>query len=335
MSDSFYTINVILEAIAAFVGLIFNGYILFVLLCSKVTVNNLLLLFMALADTTICLLILFCNTPMTFIQQVSVYGTDSSVIIPNENLDQLICSFQGGLWTVLPLCIIWTICGLIIDRYIAIIEPLSYSRLINVRKTAVLLISIWICMILFAFPPLMGYCEYKFSSSHSGCIVVCSQIENNGIELYYMALYFTSFLLPIIIIIICNAHILIIARNQRHRIVSAIYEITIRVQATITHQRSPNYLLRYKGRNAFLTIFQLVGSLIFLTFPYFIIYGYKTFTNKVYDDYWTSTATVLLSLTPIVNGYVYGVKSKALRKTFKRLLQVCSIKLSLIYSLKI
>jgi len=322
MSDPVYTFNVICEAIAAFVGLIFNGYILFVLLCSKVTVNSVLLLFMALADTTICLVILICNTPMTLLQEVPVYNTDSSLLIPNQNLDQLVCSFQGGLWTVLPLCIIWTIFGLIIDRYIAIIEPLSYSRLINVRKTTIALISVWVGLILFALPPLMGCCQYQFSSSHSGCVVMCSDIQNNALEFYYMALYFTCFLLPIIIIMICNVHILIIARNHRHRIVSAIYEITIRAQATITHQRSPNYLLKYKGRDAFFTIFQLVGSLVFLTFPYFIIYAYKLFSNKKYDDYWTSTATVLLSLTPIVNGYVYGVKSKALRKTFKRLLQV-------------
>ena len=186
------------------------------------------------------------------------------------------------------------------------------------------MISIWISLILFAFPPLMGCCEYRFSSSLSGCVAVCSQIHENGFEFYYILLYLSAFVMAFIMTLWCNAHILIIARNHRHRIVSAIYEITMRAQITITHQSqsSPNYLSRYKGRDAFCTIFQLIGSLIFLTAPYYVIYSYKTFFNQFDDNYWSSTATLIFSFTPIVNGYVYGVKSKALRKTFKRLLQV-------------
>lgn len=325
MSDPVYTLNVICEAIAAFVGLIFNGYILFVLICSKITVNNLLLLFMALADIAICLLILMANTPMSLNREVPNFLINSSQIM-TESMEQWVCNAQGALWTVLPLCLIWTICGLIVDRYVAIVQPLSYNRLLSIRKTSIILISIWICLISFAFPPLMGCCEYQFSLSHSGCIAVCHKVSENGFEFYYIMFYLIALIIAIIIILCCNAHILAIARNHRHRIVSAIYEITMRAQITITHQSrsSPNYLSKYKGRDAFATIFQLIGSLVFLTAPYYVIYAYKTFSNNFDDDYWSSTATLILSFAPIVNGYVYGVKSRALRKTFKRLLQVLS-----------
>ncbi|CAG2166196.1 unnamed protein product [Oppiella nova] len=326
-SEPIYMFNVICEAMVAFVGLIFNGYILFVLICSKLTVNNILLLFMALADTAICLLILIANTPMSLSQHIPVHdisaliATNSSFVYNQQSIDEWVCSAQGALWTVLPLCIIWTICGLIVDRYVAIIRPLSYSRLINVRKTAIILMCIWLCLVSFLLPPLMGVCDYRFLLSHSGCVVICSRTQDSFFEFYYMVLYLTAFIVPVIVITVCNAHIAIIAHNHRHRIVSAIYEITMRAQATVTHQSSPSYLFKYKGRHAFLAVLQLVGSLIFLTFPYYTIYAYKSFANKPYDDYWTSISTLILSFTPIVNGYVYGVKSKALRKTFKRLLQ--------------
>ncbi|CAG2107043.1 unnamed protein product, partial [Medioppia subpectinata] len=323
-SDPIYTLNVICEAVVAFVGLIFNGYILFVLICCKLTVNNILLLFMALADTAICLLILVANTPMSLSQRIpdidQLLATNSS-LVSRPDVDEWVCGAQGALWTVLPLCIIWTICGLIVDRYIAIIRPLSYTRLINVRKTAVVLISIWICLLSFIIPPFMGCCGYRFLTSYSGCVVICSRTQESYLEFYYMVFHLSAFIAPVIVITVCNAHIATIAHNHRHRIVSAIYEITMRAQATVTHQSSPSYLFKYKGRHAFLAILQLVGSLIFLTFPYYTIYAYKSFANKPYDNYWTSVSTLILSFTPIFNGYVYGVKSKALRKTFKRLLQ--------------
>ncbi|XP_054155233.1 G-protein coupled receptor 26-like [Oppia nitens] len=333
-SDPIFTFTIVCQAMVAFIGLIFNGYILFVLICSKLTVNNILLLFMALADTAICLLILVANTPMSLnhhLPQVQHLSINSSQVMDEYNVQDWACGAQGALWTVLPLCITWAICGLIVDRYIAIVRPLSYNRLINVRKATVLLIIIWMCLISFSLPPLLGCCSYRFLLSHSGCVAICSRSTINNNEFYYMILYISSLLIPVIVIIVCNVHIAFIAHNHRHRIVSAIYEITMRAQATVihqstvthqsTHQSSPNYLFKYKGRHAFLPILQLVGSLVIFIFPYYIIYAYKSFSNKPYDDYWTSTSTLILSFTPIVNGYVYGVKSKALRKTFKRLLQ--------------
>lgn len=343
MSDPVYTFNVICEAIAAFVGLIFNGYILFVLICSKLTVNNMLLLFMALADSAICLLILMANTSMTLTQdfiEVANSETNSSVLVAKP-VEPWLCGSQGALWTVIPLCIVWTICGLIVDRYIAIVRPLSYNRLLSVRKTAILLICIWMCLMSFAIPPLVGCCGYQFLLSHSGCVAVCSRLDSSSSEFYYMFAYISAFAVAIVIILVCNAHILVIARNHRHRIVSAIYEITMRVQVTITHQShsqnqsqtSPNYLLKYRGHDALVTAFQLVGSLVFFMVPYYVIYAYKSFSNQLTDSYLSSTATLVLSLTPIVNGYVYGVKSKALRQTFKRLLQVYNKFHNLMHSL--
>lgn len=48
--------------------------------------------------------------------------------------------------------------------------------------------------------------------------------------------------LPAVLVTICNLRVLGIARYHRHRIASAIYEVTLSAQVTITHQRNPFFV---------------------------------------------------------------------------------------------
>lgn len=48
--------------------------------------------------------------------------------------------------------------------------------------------------------------------------------------------------LPAILVTVCNLRVLGIARYHRHRIASAIYEVTLSAQVTITHQRNPFFV---------------------------------------------------------------------------------------------
>lgn len=73
-----------------------------------------------------------------------------------------------------------------------------------------------------------------------------------------------------------------IARYHRHRIASAIYEVTLSAQVTITHQRNPFFVPTVTASNsglprivrstsAIYSVLQLVGSFIFLYSPYYMI----------------------------------------------------------------
>lgn len=124
-----------------------------------------------------------------------------------------------------------------------------------------------------------------------------------------------------------------IARYHRHRIASAIYEVTLSAQVTITHQRNPFFVPtvtapnagppKFKGRSAIYSVLQLVGSLAILYLPYYslIIWeatsgSFEKISKKIHPHMFT-TAMALLTCSPPVNGFLYGVKSKPLRKTFK------------------
>lgn len=123
-----------------------------------------------------------------------------------------------------------------------------------------------------------------------------------------------------------------IARYHRHRIASAIFEVTISAQVTITHQRNPFFMPSgniFRGRSAVSTVLQLIGSFLVLYFPYYgVILWESSSTTFLTDTSWKASSTryhpvivtlasTLLTCSPPVNGLLYGVKSKVLRKTFQ------------------
>lgn len=121
-----------------------------------------------------------------------------------------------------------------------------------------------------------------------------------------------------------------IARYHRHRIASAIFEVTLSAQVTITHQRNPFFLpggaaSKFKGRSAVSKVLQLLGSFMFLYFPYYGVILWEssssTFLSKSVPiqvhPHLVMIASTLLTFSPPVNGLLYGVKSKVLRKSFQ------------------
>lgn len=79
-----------------------------------------------------------------------------------------------------------------------------------------------------------------------------------------------------------------IARYHRHRIASAIFEVTLSAQVTITHQKNPFYnsftLNKFlTRRSAYNAVFELLGSFILIYLPYYgmiIVYQLLNFTSS-------------------------------------------------------
>lgn len=142
--------------------------------------------------------------------------------------------------------------------------------------------------------------------------------------------YFTYFL-----------QVFTIARHHKHRIASAIFEVTLSAQVTITHQKNPfspsGLANRFKGRSASLTVFQIVGSFVIIYVPYYSTMLWNSITSLLSQpsSHQTSehqlpstlhhglpagvisTASILLFCSSSVNGLLYGVKNKVLKKCFR------------------
>lgn len=126
-----------------------------------------------------------------------------------------------------------------------------------------------------------------------------------------------------------------IARYHRHRIASAIYEVTLSAQVTITHQRNPFFVPtvtapsaggpKFRGRSPISTVLQLLCSFLILYLPYYAAIIWEAASSflatkpnglSIHPHFFTLAST-LLTCSPTVNGFLYGVKSKTLRKTFQ------------------
>lgn len=128
-----------------------------------------------------------------------------------------------------------------------------------------------------------------------------------------------------------NFQVLMIARYHRHRIASAIYEVTLSAQVTITHQRNPFYIPppvpKFRSRSPVSTVLQLVGSFLLLYSPYYVtilsdsttvaLYNTNIYVdNRIFNTI-QMIASIMLSASALINGILYGLKSKVMRKSFQ------------------
>lgn len=122
-----------------------------------------------------------------------------------------------------------------------------------------------------------------------------------------------------------------IARYHRHRIAAAIFEVTLSAQVTITHQRNPFPLPfeaippKLRSRSPVSSVIQIVGSFLLLYCPYYMTIIWNSSLASLHNgntpkslETHTSIiigANVLLNASSVINGILYGIKSKVMRKT--------------------
>ncbi|XP_039293063.1 uncharacterized protein LOC111064200 [Nilaparvata lugens] len=302
--------------IVTILGLLINGYIFLMVLLSKQiqTANNLLLLHLGLIDSLLCLLVL-------------ASGGGPGLAGGRASWPGL-CTLHGFLFTLLHPVALWTVCGLNCDRYCAISAPLHYSALVSPRRVAVGLGAGWALALVLSVPPLLsrGAAPFRYDQRLQGC---APDFGAGEAALWYSAFYtLFTLVVPALLILGCNLKVLMIARYHRHRIASAIFEVTLSAQVTITHQRNPFFLPgglagKFKGRSAATKVLQLLGSFVVLYFPFYACVLWEalagTFpgTPPRPHPHIVSLSSVLLACSPPVNGLLYGVKSKVLRKSFQ------------------
>ncbi|CAM1327392.1 ador-1 (predicted) [Pycnogonum litorale] len=110
----------------------------------------------------------------------------TSIGIP-ENF--LACKFMLSLLLVLCTASILNLVAVSVDRFWAILYPLSYKRLMHSRTIIVIIIGCWTLGVLIGFLPVMGWNEGK--PSHPGCYFVA--IMNYDFLLF---IYFVTIVLP-------------------------------------------------------------------------------------------------------------------------------------------
>ncbi|XP_065199579.1 uncharacterized protein LOC135831202 [Planococcus citri] len=316
MTSLFLTIFVGLVSVS---GIAINAYIIFVITLAKQanTVNGMLLMQASVVELALSVSVLACSVP--------------NMIRDNPLSSSSIgyCTFCGFLIGFLRPIAVWTVCGLNCDRYYAISAPLHYGSLISPRKVLMAMSATWISSLILGLPAIIPTI-YRYRDATFFCT---ADFGRTTFSVYYSIVYTTFvFVLPLILVLTCNLKVFTIARYHKHRIASAIFEVTLSAQVTITHQKNPfspsGLANRFKRRSASLTVFQIVGSFLVIYVPYYsvvlldstntLLFSHNLNRNVIdIPPFLITIASVLLLCSSSINGILYGVKSKVLKKSFQ------------------
>ena len=351
----------VLGVLSATSGLIFNAFILLVLLWEKRfhSANHLLLLHLASADTLFCLQVMITSLIMPFISSLNDFFSNSLLYV------------YSTLWNTLPPVILWTICGMSLERYFTICFPFSYGERVTRFRAGIWILISWMISLTLSLGPTVGICSYKEPEYRLFPSMSCLEHEEvYGQEvvrrkspqtlLFASTVILWNVLIPCLVIVSTQLHVLFIARSQQGRIVSS-HNISHNiigscVTCTRGNSESPvgnkspffkqvnqeaklnpkkvhrdsycpglhpqhHVLPSDKSRGGVSLVSLLFSSLILFWIPSSLVFLIESSSGREGTLVLTSFTTVLLTFVPTVNAYVFGVKSRFLRQTFKRLIQ--------------
>lgn len=231
-----------------------------------------------------------------------------------------------------------TIIVVSVDRYLAIIHPLSYPTRMTPHLGTNLIVFTWVLSFLQSTPPLYGWGVIDFDHRQKICTVVWSSSWS------YSAVVSTfSFWLPVLIMLGCYWMVFRAARRQNalvHPIQTQSYSQPHRqdFQGPISPQEplqvslpegpyaSRRHPVRVKHRRfhyhckAARVVFVIMASYIFSMGPYSILNTVSIKHRAAVPPWLSSLALVLFFLQCCLHPYIYGYMHRSVRKEFVALL---------------
>ncbi|XP_028272606.1 probable G-protein coupled receptor 101 [Parambassis ranga] len=274
-------------------------------------------------------------------------------------LDARLCQALVVLMHLFAFAGVNTIIVVSVDRYLAIIHPLSYPTRMTPHLGTNLIICTWVLSFLQSTPPLYGWGVIDFDHHHNVCSVVWSS------SVSYSAVVSTfSFWLPVLIMLGCYWMVFRAARRQNalvHPIQTQSYsqpcpqdfqgpsspqrppqpqpqaqaqaQAQPQAQAQLQQASSPEgrcldrrYPVRVRHRRfhyhckAARVVFVIMASYIFSMGPYSILNTVSMNTRADVPPWLSSLALVLFFLQCCLHPYIYGYMHRSVRKEFLALL---------------
>ncbi|XP_034454743.1 probable G-protein coupled receptor 101 [Hippoglossus hippoglossus] len=256
-------------------------------------------------------------------------------------LDVRLCQALVVLMHLFAFAGVNTIIVVSVDRYLAIIHPLSYPTRMTPHLGTNLIICTWVLSFLQSTPPLYGWGAIDFDRHHNMCSVVWSS------SLTYSAVVSTfSFWLPVLIMLGCYWMVFRAARRQNalvHPIQKQSYTQPAPqdIQGPGSPQRQPQAQpasspegpysargcpVRVRHRRfhyhckAARVVFVIMASYILSMGPYSILNTISMSTRAPVPPWLSSVALVLFFLQCCLHPYIYGYMHRSVRKEFLALL---------------
>ncbi|XP_002730936.1 allatostatin-A receptor-like [Saccoglossus kowalevskii] len=179
----------VIFGLVCILGLVGNSLVIIVVLKERKmkTTTNLFILNLSLADF---FFLLIC-VPVTAVSYAS----------PSWPFRQFICKIVNYLLFVNMYASVYTLLMMSFDRYLAVVYPIRSMKFRNVRNASTVVITMW-CVILLALSPVaVKFQTYSFVDEYGRSITYCgASFTPFEFNLFWLQLFFTSYLVPLIII---------------------------------------------------------------------------------------------------------------------------------------
>ncbi|XP_076045743.1 uncharacterized protein LOC143027985 [Oratosquilla oratoria] len=230
-----------------------------------------------------------------------------------------LCQAYGFLLVMIHTAGVWMVVGFHVDKFCAIAAPLRYNQLATRRRVMSLSAAVWVLALLVAIPPLVAK-TYGYAFAAGGACL--PRWHGRGALPYAVTLTLVTVFLPAALLMAVNGRILVIARHHNHRIFSAIFEVMMSAQATVTHQKNPFDLPppRKKQKSAW-TIIEQLAVFVLSYCPYFGVVLWESTRGVPANKHYVVFGAGLLLVSPLTNAFIYGVKYKSIRQAFRNYLR--------------
>ncbi|XP_062380305.1 probable G-protein coupled receptor 101 [Sardina pilchardus] len=255
-------------------------------------------------------------------------------------LDARLCQALVVLMHLFAFAGVNTIMVVSVDRYLAIIHPLSYPTRMTPHLGTNLIALTWLLSALQSTPPLYGWGAIEFDRHHNACTVVWSSSYS-----YSALVSALSFWLPVLIMLGCYWMVFRAARRQNalvHPIQANSHlqppESTQASASCSSPQRSQQqppapadapsttYPARARHRRfhyhckAARVVFVIMASYIVSMGPYSVLSTVAMCSRRPVAPWLASLALILFFLQCCLHPYIYGYMHRSVRKEFLALL---------------
>ncbi len=171
--------------------------------------THILLLNLGIADLLICLLVL---------PPIVITGFVGSYIFGDS--DYVRCQMcQTGLINTIFTVFDVNVLGLLsVDRFIYIKFPLSYNKIVTIRRTILIVIVLWIVCLLESILPLFGFGAIQYSLVFPQCTATVDGETRSISNIYYYIFIAVFAIPPIAAIIVTNIWIFCIVHGHIRRV---------------------------------------------------------------------------------------------------------------------
>lgn len=229
--------------------------------------------------------------------------------LPLNNL--YLCATIVYMLITLTQSSVFSLLAIAIERYVAILLPFHYQRLLKPRNARLVILLTWFLAFLLSSMPLLNF--QNRSSQINYCFFAC--VVDMAFMVYFN--FFGCVLIPLLAMFFIYAHIFITVRRQVRRIAA--------LHSALEVQPRQNSAMRREAKKA-TSIFLLIFLFVLCWMPIHILNCLQQFCPQcIVPLPLILTAIILSHANSAINPLLYTYRMKSFRQAFKGMFICCRV----------